>query len=931
MHGLARTQHFVCRTTSKMSTAEAAASAGSLSPRALEADQLRKRYPSTSVRAGTYDVDFHPTDPDLPVSVQQVHITLSVPALYPACTPKTVTAEVSSSSLPPKIISAINLLLRRHIDAWPSNGQPIIRQLLRWLENTGFGQMLRTVIELQSESVSAPAYTPGPAAFPTHADASPTSSSANRSTSVDASRSQGAPDELHASGGDAAPALPPSTAAAPLDQRQPDASSSSSAAAPDTQLEALQRVFGGQATWTYKEQEEFEDAVREMFVERGKSIKDPAVWRAIASRVSQHSPLAAAVGRGEHATDAPFSTGTFAASAALPTVRSPEECVARYLVLRRICRDWMDACVRRPEPSADVTAQRAAAAAAAATARSRPAAIAAQPQKQQPQYKPKPATSSKKAFATQRVSLSELDYDHEPPPRQEELETAAELAVEDVDVDGYGEGHHHHHHHDSHHHHDHHHHHHAVPAERPTAEDAGEEEEVDMFGRVISKAAPGGGDESGDGDTSDDDAGSEESGDEADDKYDHLYGTGGGDSGDEGEEEDVDSDGEARSGDGRGRRPGRADGDTGAAGARPGADEEDEEEEAEAQPPPLRNVYLQTPHKGFQMVLEKLSIFGIGTLAASNLVVLAQCERCNTVLSATMKGAQIRKPGEDEDGNDESKPGGSIPSQAAAAAASAAASASIANSSSNSNSTHGEYKTWCPKCSLLLTLNFRPTLVHEGNPSLGYVDTIHCSVLSLVHASLIATCLECGSHAELAKLQPPQTWEVGCKSGFCYSRLRMDVRGAAVELASLDNVRVAAAQPVNKKRAQTFVAGKPLPNEGTCRHYKQSYRWMRFPCCNLAYPCDACHDENNDHHAEWAKRMICGHCAREQPFSNAPCVSCGGNMTRSTRFSRFWEGGQGQRNRKLLSRKDPHKVGAAWPGVEALSAVTVGTTALQPP
>lgn len=91
--------------------------------------------------------------------------------------------------------------------------------------------------------------------------------------------------------------------------------------------------------------------------------------------------------------------------------------------------------------------------------------------------------------------------------------------------------------------------------------------------------------------------------------------------------------------------------------------------------------------------------------------------------------------------------------------------------------------------------------------------------------------------------------------------------------------------------------GKPLPGKGSCKHYKQSHRWLRsgmlisiaalvvfeaffftgklvpadtsacvarFPCCGRAYPCDVCHDEDQDHLMELASRMICGHCAKEQ-------------------------------------------------------------------
>lgn len=107
---------------------------------------------------------------------------------------------------------------------------------------------------------------------------------------------------------------------------------------------------------------------------------------------------------------------------------------------------------------------------------------------------------------------------------------------------------------------------------------------------------------------------------------------------------------------------------------------------------------------------------------------------------------------------------------------------------------------------------------------------------------------------------------------------------------------------------------------------------FRFPCCGRAYPCDVCHDENQDHPMELATRMLCGFCAKEQvdhhfyqwsssanwmrwichfnsyvclmlqPYCNGkPCVTCGSMMTRGTRTN-HWEGGLGCRNKSKMSR-----------------------------
>ena len=94
-----------------------------------------------------------------------------------------------------------------------------------------------------------------------------------------------------------------------------------------------------------------------------------------------------------------------------------------------------------------------------------------------------------------------------------------------------------------------------------------------------------------------------------------------------------------------------------------------------------------------------------------------------------------------------------------------------------------------------------------------------------------------------------------------------------------------------KKKVPDFIEGRPLPNTGTCLHYKKSHRWpgntdidvntdiksdidlntdtdtndcCRFPCCGKAFPCDVCHDSTEDHPMERANRMICGYCSKEQ-------------------------------------------------------------------
>jgi uncharacterized CHY-type Zn-finger protein len=101
-------------------------------------------------------------------------------------------------------------------------------------------------------------------------------------------------------------------------------------------------------------------------------------------------------------------------------------------------------------------------------------------------------------------------------------------------------------------------------------------------------------------------------------------------------------------------------------------------------------------------------------------------------------------------------------------------------------------------------------------------------------------------------------------------------------------------------------AGEPLPDKGTCAHYRKSYRWFRFSCCNRVYPCDRCHDAAEKHENEWASRMICGFCSREQRYSPESCTFCGRSVI-GKRGKGYWEGGKGTRDQRLMRRGDKRK------------------------
>nr|XP_057930762.1 uncharacterized protein si:dkey-24l11.2 [Doryrhamphus excisus] len=215
----------------------------------------------------------------------------------------------------------------------------------------------------------------------------------------------------------------------------------------------------------------------------------------------------------------------------------------------------------------------------------------------------------------------------------------------------------------------------------------------------------------------------------------------------------------------------------------------------------------------------------------------------------------------------------------------------------------------CEKCNASISAAFRPCMLHHYSDVLGYLDLQNAvpSDLVLQECHLTVGCLSCSQESSLQNLCYGQTKEANCEN--CHGKLSLLAESARFQYIQPRSKTGPSARSVNLKtvRDPAVQKGKPLPEKGACKHYKQSHRWLRFPCCGRAYPCDVCHDEDQDHPMELATRMICGYCAKEQPYSNGkPCISCGSMMTRGANTS-HWEGGLGCRNKVKMCRNDRQK------------------------
>ncbi|GFT39066.1 uncharacterized protein C18H10.09 [Trichonephila clavipes] len=216
----------------------------------------------------------------------------------------------------------------------------------------------------------------------------------------------------------------------------------------------------------------------------------------------------------------------------------------------------------------------------------------------------------------------------------------------------------------------------------------------------------------------------------------------------------------------------------------------------------------------------------------------------------------------------------------------------------------------CTKCSKSMELNFNPSILHQFSNILGIIYLLECQAVdvNLVECAFLLDCLSCAKQVPVDSFHYGQKQILWCK--LCNQKLILSIESvkfqgtASTVTATYETV---VTKKATLKKGPVIKEGCPLPDLGACKHYKKSYRWLRFPCCGRLYPCDICHDEKEaDHDMKYASRMICGFCSKEQPYSKEKsCLSCSSSMVNKS--GPYWEGGKGCRNPMLMSRTDKHK------------------------
>ncbi|KAK4220033.1 hypothetical protein QBC37DRAFT_76688 [Rhypophila decipiens] len=217
----------------------------------------------------------------------------------------------------------------------------------------------------------------------------------------------------------------------------------------------------------------------------------------------------------------------------------------------------------------------------------------------------------------------------------------------------------------------------------------------------------------------------------------------------------------------------------------------------------------------------------------------------------------------------------------------------------------------CKKCATEFRVKFRKELVHIASTRAGFIDVTGCTVQDMLPSIFIPTCGKCSTSFPatpgLSSVRGETTTNVcrECHSRFTFKipQVKFLVYSYAASLPRAQGVRA------NRQEKLGLHAGEQLPDKGACEHYKRSYRWFRFSCCGKVFPCDKCHnasEESGSHIDEWASRMICGWCSREQKYHPEMCQFCGRSVIGKSGKG-YWEGGKGTRNKLLMRRGDKRK------------------------
>ncbi|KAF6263125.1 hypothetical protein COO60DRAFT_1458231 [Scenedesmus sp. NREL 46B-D3] len=223
----------------------------------------------------------------------------------------------------------------------------------------------------------------------------------------------------------------------------------------------------------------------------------------------------------------------------------------------------------------------------------------------------------------------------------------------------------------------------------------------------------------------------------------------------------------------------------------------------------------------------------------------------------------------------------------------------------------------------------RPRFVHEGSNVLAGLRLQGCRPLDLLPSVYGATCADCDAVGALRALQVGVPASRKCSH--CHRTMGCSIPSASFLPRGPPKSGSAAAAgggrgPRLRKTggakggggAGVLQEGSPLPHNGACKHYRHSYRWLRFPCWGSATHATSVMRRRQQTGTMQPLDKACRHCGKRLASSAAQPTG---------RNTQFWEGGKGCRDVKRLDRRDAHKYRNSKAKTKSAKAKRVGPKA----
>ena len=141
------------------------------------------------------------------------------------------------------------------------------------------------------------------------------------------------------------------------------------------------------------------------------------------------------------------------------------------------------------------------------------------------------------------------------------------------------------------------------------------------------------------------------------------------------------------------------------------------------------------------------------------------------------------------------------------------------------------YAAECKKCGNTLAAAYKYSVVHMNNKKeLGYVGLVGLEIKDVLPCNFKIQCEGCDSVSKLQHVQASLDSHAVCaKCGKAmkftiskYQAVSSSWSGPDKNLIS-SKMRATANSNIKKDRTQKIKPGQPLPDNGTCKHYRKSY------------------------------------------------------------------------------------------------------------